>query len=218
MGRALLASLVVLCLGIEVIIARPGNPVRPASDCLGEGYKFADDRSVCWYHQCLVDEAGYSYTIPRRCALGSRVDDSFVEGERNPCTINWDTNIGYECERANQPAEIPPPCASDGSLYCYNGGILTYEADRCWCLCDFDWEGDFDCSKPTGFYDVLAAHGSGSNNICVDGEPDDDYCVRYGGCLNGGVCYNQCRGFWCDCPKDEYYSYYGKRCETSKKK
>lgn len=50
------------------------------------------------------------------------------------------------------------------------------------------------------------------------GAPDDRYCDLAGGCENGGECYDQCRGFWCDCPKDDQYDYYGKRCELSKKK
>ena len=45
------------------------------------------------------------------------------------------------------------------------------------------------------------------------GIPDQDWCALVGGCLNGGLCYNQCDGFWCECAHRETVDQIGKRCE-----
>ncbi|KAF6027843.1 hypothetical protein EB796_013840 [Bugula neritina] len=116
----------------------------------------------------------------------------------------------YECERQEPAADVPPPCASDGSYVCYNNGILTYEASKCWCLCHPDWQGNHDCSKPTGYDPVVVVD---SDAICVDGKPDDDHCYEAGGCLHGGKCHNQCQGYWCECPDRDIFDYIGPRCE-----
>jgi len=72
-------------------------------------------------------------------------------------------HVGYECERQEPAADVPPPCASDGSYVCYNNGILTYEASKCWCLCHPEWQGNHDCSKPTGYDPVIVVD---SDAIC----------------------------------------------------
>lgn len=76
------------------------------------------------------------------------------------------TLAGYECDRVEQAFDAPPQCAVDGSVTCYNGGILAYEADNCWCVCDPEWEGEFDCSKPTGINDAFYNDVTGVNEIC----------------------------------------------------
>ena len=50
----------------------------------------------------------------------------------------------------------------------------------------------------------------------IGGEPQADWCELAGGCLNNGVCFNQCDTFWCDCDDMLAMSQdiVGKRCET----
>jgi len=203
-----LSALVGLALGI----VGPSFPVRgyTAVDCVQENQMFADTDNMCWFHRCVRLESGQFRLSPQACAGGSYVSDNYLSGIYNPCTNNFLVPFGWECERRGVANDNAPACASDGSVTCYNGGTLTYEADYCWCLCPSNWLGENDCSKPTG--DLNPPNYGG--NVCVFGQPKQDWCSIYGGCLNGGTCYNQCDDYWCDCPNRSTLGQTGKRCET----
>jgi len=207
--------LIVLSALVATVLCRgSGGPTAPlngltAYDCPQEGAIFADEHNMCWYHLCVKGADGHLSTIPRSCAGGSRVSYFYTVGISNPCTVNFNMDYGWSCKRTQASHDVAPACTSDGSVVCYNGGTLTYENGVCWCLCPADWQGDWDCSKPTGYY-----HGAKPNsNICPYGNPEADYCALVGGCLNGGVCFNQCDGFWCSCANRETIDQVGKRCE-----
>ena len=51
------------------------------------------------------------------------------------------------CKRTDPAMEMEPDCFS--TTVCQNGGTAVYESNICWCECTDDWQGDFDCSKPT---------------------------------------------------------------------
>lgn len=86
------------------------------------------------------------------------------------CKKNWhsiSTNFfpsitGYECRRTSVPVDTAPPCVLADAGRCQNGGTLTYEAQQCWCLCPFAWQGNWDCSLPTGDPNAVTIGG----NIC----------------------------------------------------
>jgi len=48
----------------------------------------ADRENMCFYHLCLRGADGLYY-LPRRCALGTKVDYGFIQGLHNPCTVNF---------------------------------------------------------------------------------------------------------------------------------
>jgi len=190
----------------------PSTPVNgfTARDCQAENQFFADGQSLCWYHRCLNSEFDNGFVLmPEACAGGSIVSEYFVTGVYNPCTVNLHTDFGYECRRTSVPVDTAPPCVLADAGRCQNGGTLTYEAQQCWCLCPFAWQGNWDCSLPTGDPNAVTIGG----NICVNGTPERDWCLMAGGCLNGGTCFNQCDSFWCDCPNRQNQDQYGKRCE-----
>ena len=62
--------------------------------CIEEGEMIADESSLCWYHLCMMDANGGLYTIPRRCALGSKLSYYYTAGFHNPCTVNFNTDYG----------------------------------------------------------------------------------------------------------------------------
>jgi len=182
-----------------------------AFDCRTGSEFFADSQSLCWFWQCNPTDTPFVYGLqPKACAGGTLISPNFAAGEHNPCTVNLNSDYGYECSRpAGTPVDRIPDCATDGSVVCYNGGTLTHEADTCWCLCPSDWLGDYDCSKRTGDPNAVIRGG----NICENGVPQRDWCALSGGCQNNGICYNQCDDFWCECPNRETFDQYGKRCE-----
>jgi len=212
---------VVVVLGLAVIAqvcsqqaAGPSTPVAAAT-CDTLGKYAADTLNVCWYHQCLIDAGtGDLVWVPRRCGWGTIMSHNFVEGFTNICTINLSAtalHTANTCVRTGAAVETPPACSS--TTLCDNGGTPTFEGDICWCLCPADFQGDFDCSRPT-----LPVHGlPPGSDICVNGAPLDDWCSNAGGCLNGGTCFNQCDSFWCDCGEVNALSadHIGKRCETA---
>ena len=51
------------------------------------------------------------------------------------------------CKRTDPAMDMEPDCFS--TTVCQNGGTAVYESNICWCECTVDWQGDFDCSKPT---------------------------------------------------------------------
>ena len=59
-------------------------------------------------------------------------------------TDAYDVNT---CKRTDPAMEMEPDCFS--TTVCQNGGTAVYESNICWCECTDDWQGDFDCSKPT---------------------------------------------------------------------
>lgn len=61
--------------------------------CTEEGRFAVDESNMCWYHACVNSENGLT-SIPRRCALGSKISYNFVAGNTNPCTYNFDDVIG----------------------------------------------------------------------------------------------------------------------------
>lgn len=87
-----------LCTSLSAFLAHFTNSGAQcfivASDCKHVGYKFADERNRCWYHECVLNGDDRMATIPRACALGSASDDYFVAGDRNPCTVNFDSAYG----------------------------------------------------------------------------------------------------------------------------
>lgn len=57
-----------------------------------------DAENMCWYHECTLNSDGTGLeSIPRRCALGSKVSYNFIRGNFNPCTYNFDDVIGKVC-------------------------------------------------------------------------------------------------------------------------
>merc|ERR1712121_10039 len=191
----------------------PGVPANGATgfDCQTGHELFADSQSLCWYWQCVAEDTPFVYRLtPKACAGGTLMSPYFVSGEHNPCTVNLNSQYGYECARPpGTPVEKIPDCVSADAGKCQNGGTLTYEADTCWCLCPPDWQGDYDCSKRTGDPNAIVRGG----NICKNGVPLRDWCAISGGFQNSGICYNQCDDFWCECPNREIFDQYGKRCE-----
>ena len=70
----------------------------PDFQCSEEGEKVVDAKNMCWFHECVSDDKGNLSTIPRVCALGSKISYNFVNAMTNPCTINFDDTIGkFDC-------------------------------------------------------------------------------------------------------------------------
>ncbi|KAF6024215.1 hypothetical protein EB796_017467 [Bugula neritina] len=153
-----------ILLAATAAVCSAAGPTQPDSRgrCDEELNKVVDQNNMCWYHEC-VNNDGYLEFLPRRCAGGSKISYNFVQGPENPCTVNFDSVIGYDCERQQPSVDGPPPCHdSSVRLQCQNGGVAVYEADKCWCDCPPSWQGDELCRLPTKPVTDLPA----GSNIC----------------------------------------------------
>ena len=61
--------------------------------CSFEGNKAVDASNMCWYHECILGENGLQF-MARQCAGMSKVSYNFVQGEHNPCTVNYEADDG----------------------------------------------------------------------------------------------------------------------------
>ena len=61
--------------------------------CSSEGNKAVDASNMCWYHECVLGEFGLLF-MARQCAGMSKVSYNFVQGEHNPCTVNYEADDG----------------------------------------------------------------------------------------------------------------------------
>jgi len=61
----------------------------------------ADLGNLCWYWECVEITDDSMALLPRRCALGSKMAYAYQVGSSNPCQVNFNTQIDYECTRAD---------------------------------------------------------------------------------------------------------------------
>jgi len=189
----------------------PAGPIKEyeVDICYEEVKYVADADNLCWYWECVESISAGALEVqllPRRCALGSRMPYVYETGRSNPCSVNFNTAIDFECTRAKDNVLHPdePDCLARTT--CYNNGTATFEGTVCWCDCLPEWRGTFDCSLPT--QEVVQQNRTAMNDSdCNFGDPP---CDLVNGCDNGGTCHNQCGDFWCECPTPFTY---GKRCE-----
>jgi hypothetical protein len=178
-------------------------------DCYtGDVVFIADKSNLCWFWQCKANKEGIFSLIPRRCALGSKMPSSYISGKDNPCQINFNKEIDFDCTRTEDPTALDFEPACFAELDCKNNGTAVYSDNICWCDCPAEWQGASDCSEETElvYMDLGDVGGIDEENCFYDNPP----CDQVDGCENGGVCHNQCKDFWCECPTPFTR---GKRCE-----
>ena len=69
------------------------NLLSVSAVCSSEGNKAVDVSNMCWYHECVLGEFGLLF-LARQCAGMSKVSYNFVQGEHNPCTVNYEADDG----------------------------------------------------------------------------------------------------------------------------
>jgi len=191
------------------------GPAGPLEDmtvdiCYEQEVKYtADAKNLCWFWECVggFGDGSEIQLLPRRCALGSRMPWGYKTGLSNPCSVNFDSHVNFECTRTEDQIVVNEPACYKNTT-CYNNGTAMFDGPLCWCDCLPEWKGNFDCSLKT--VEVVIDETKADENATACYYQGDPPCDLAHGCENDGICHNTCGDFWCDCPVP-YTN--GKRCE-----